>query len=104
MSITINTNLTMQGIAEVLQEQLISCSSFNIATAFIDSYSIDLIENCLIRNKALKNCKVLIGVYNYFNKKEDLEHLLNISKNTPIKLKFIFQNFTNFIGSIMSLL
>jgi HKD family nuclease len=87
MSITINTNLTMQGIAEVLQEHLISCSSFNIVTAFIDSYSIDLIENCLKKNKALKNCKVLIGVYNCFNKREDLEHLHNISKKYANKIE-----------------
>lgn len=80
MSISINTNQTMQGIAEILQVQLNSCSAFNIATAFIDKYSMHLIENCLKKNKNLKKCKLLVGVYNCFNKKEDLEHLHNISK------------------------
>lgn len=96
MNITINTNHTMQGIAEVLQEQLISCSSFNMATAFIDSYSINLIENCLKKNKALKNGKVLIGVYNCFNKKEDLEYLHKLSKKYPTKIEIHISKYYKF--------
>jgi HKD family nuclease len=68
------TNSYLKFDIEVVK-QLSTCSSFSIATAFINSYTIDLLEDSLKRNKVLKSARVLIGVYQNFNRQKNLLRL-----------------------------
>jgi HKD family nuclease len=67
--------------------QLSECTSFSIATAFINDYAIDLIENTLKRNKALKQGTLLIGIFQHFNRQKDIERLKQLAKQYPHILK-----------------
>lgn len=69
---------------------LLSNKEINIATAFIDAYTIEIIHQSLRRNKL--NCKInlLVGFYSFFNSKKDLESLRTIaikySQNLTVKV------------------
>ncbi len=67
--------------------QLSESTAFSIAAAFINEYAIDLIENSLRRNVSLKSGRLLIGLYQNFNRKKDLERLKQLAKEYPHKLK-----------------
>jgi HKD family nuclease len=98
-----------------ITEQLALCSEFSIATAFISEDGIDILENCLNKNKKLQSGKLLIGVYGYFNLKANLQRLgklaqkysdrvqIRISKDKSFHWKYFqFQKAsyeTAFIGS-----
>ena len=68
---------TLISFGSEIQSQLAACRSFSIATAFISTDAIDLIEHSLKKNRALKECRLLIGLYGCFNSKADLERLLH---------------------------
>jgi len=74
-------------IATELSGQLATCEEFSIATAFIGSAAIDLIEQCLKKNNKLKNGQLLLGVYGYFNLKSDFIRLKILAKTYPDKFK-----------------
>lgn len=63
----------------ILNEQLQSCVSFNIASAFIDNKAIDLIEQSLKRT-SLRNARLLISVFDRFNKQADLFRLKELAE------------------------
>jgi HKD family nuclease len=59
----------------------------NIATAFIDDYAINKIENILKSNKKIKDFTLLIGLYGMFNQKKNLEKLISLANKFPRVLK-----------------
>jgi len=68
----------------ILNEQLQSCVSFNIASAFIDNKAIDLIEQSLKRT-SLRNARLLISVFDRFNKQADLFRLNELARKYASK-------------------
>lgn len=74
------TNRNQSHFLGFVTEALQSCTEFSIASAFIDSRAIDLIEATLKRNRRLKRGFLLIGVYGGFNTKGDIERLLKLSQ------------------------
>lgn len=102
-------------IGSSISSQLSNCVEFSIATAFIGSSAIDLIEQCLKENNNLKSGKLLVGVYGYFNLKSNFIRLKNLAKTYPDKFTvhisrdkffhwkfYLFENKTNniiFVGS-----
>lgn len=89
-------------IHDELGLQLNKAAEILIATAFIDKSAINLLEEALDKNKNLKSVKLLIGLYGYFNKKEDLLRLrtlaakhaakaqIQISRNAHFHWKFYY--------------
>jgi len=86
MKIEFVTNRVFSIEGEV-EPQLNSVAEAIIATAFIDSYSIDIFEQAILRNKNLKHIKLLIGLYGFFNKKDDLVRLSNLAAKHADKIQ-----------------
>jgi HKD family nuclease len=68
------------------QRLLLENKEICIATAFIDSYTIESIHHLLSNNKLNCEMKLLIGLYNFFNAKEDLEVLQSLARKYPQNL------------------
>lgn len=79
MKINHFTQKTIVGPYSEINGQLNNCKSFCIATAFIDSFAIDLLTHCLKNNSVLKSGKLLIGTYGYFNKKKHFHSLKKLA-------------------------
>lgn len=79
-----------------LSGRLLKCTSFAIASSFIDSDAIDMIENTFAKNKSLKEVKILIGTFGYFNKKADLERLQKIALRYPALVQIRVSRSKNF--------
>lgn len=70
-----------------IEPQLNSAVEAIVATAFIDSYSIEILEQAILRNKNLKHIKLLIGLFGFFNKKDDLVRLRNLAAKHADKIQ-----------------
>lgn len=81
----INSNLGT--IEEEFSSQLSNCTTFSIATSFIGDHTIDLLENCLKKNNKLQSGRLLIGVYQFFNRKKDLERLNKLAQQYSNKFQ-----------------
>lgn len=79
-----------------LNSRLMKCTGFAIASSFIDSDAIDMIEDTFVKNKSLKEAKILIGTYGYFNKKADLERLQKIALRYPALVQIRVSRSKNF--------
>ncbi len=88
-----NTIISIDG---VLQNELLNCNGFSIATAFIDQQAISMLEQSLSKNKAIKKARILIGIYGCFNKKADLETLFDLSKKYAVKIQVHISRNRNF--------
>jgi HKD family nuclease len=87
MKINHFTQKTIVGPHSEIIGQLNNCKNFCIATAFIDSFAIELLEGCLQNNSDLQSAKLLIGTYGYFNKKSNIQRL----KKLAIKYASVMQ-------------
>lgn len=81
------TNKSVVNFHDELVVILAKSVELSIGTAFINDKAISLIEQSLMRNKTLKVCRLLTGLYNCFNKKKDLERLLLLINRYPDKLQ-----------------
>jgi len=89
------TNKSATNLYNELSAKLMSTDEFSIGSAFINDEAISLIESALKKNKKL-NGRILIGLYNFFNKKKDLEKLLQLTYQYPNKIQVnisLSQNF-----------
>ncbi len=71
MQLNLITNSGVRNLHQELSEQLKIANTVNIATAFITKEGIDLLKIFLKSNKnKFRHCKLLTGLYHYFNLKE----------------------------------
>lgn len=70
-----------------IERELENCTSFSIASAFVDVDAIKLLEYYLEKNKQLKKGRFLIGIYKRFNKKAVLKRLNQIAKKYSEKIE-----------------
>ncbi len=80
------SNKSATNLHSELSSTLMKAGEFSIATAFINQEAIELIATSLKKNKKLQG-RILIGLYNFFNKKKDLEALLQLVNNNPARLQ-----------------
>jgi HKD family nuclease len=80
------TNKSATNLLGELSSVLMKAAAFSIASAFINDEAIELIAASLKKNKKLQG-RILIGLYNFFNKKKDLEALLQLVQNNPARLQ-----------------
>lgn len=80
------TNKSATNLHSELSSALMKAGEFSIATAFINDEAIELIAASLKKNKKLQG-RILIGLYNFFNKKKDLEGLLQLVNSNPARLQ-----------------
>src|SRR5205814_7364435 len=80
------TNNSATNLHSELSSVLMKANESSIATAFINDEAIELIAASLKKNKKLQG-RILIGLYNFFNKKKDLEALLQLVNSNPARLQ-----------------
>jgi HKD family nuclease len=80
------TNKSATNLHAELSLAFTKAGEFSIATAFINDEAIELIAASLKKNKKLQG-RILIGLYNFFNKKKDLEALLQLVNSNPARLQ-----------------
>lgn len=80
------TNKSATNLHSELSSALMKAGEFSIASAFINNEAIELLAASLKKNKKLQG-RVLIGLYNFFNKKKDLEALLQLVNSNPARMQ-----------------
>ena len=67
-------------IKEIIRQETSDAEIITIASAFIDHYAIDMLEEALKKNKKIKEVRLLVVIYGGFNRKSDLAKLTLIAK------------------------
>ncbi len=88
MKVELINNTGIQNLRRQLEDQMLTCNSFNIASAFITSEALQVLQTFLIKNKAKNRIgRLLISLYQCFNTKEILQNLFQLQKKSNGKLQ-----------------
>jgi HKD family nuclease len=97
MTYDLITNAGVENFRQQLERQLKTCKSFSIATAFITKEACELLKTFISKNRTgLRNGRLIISVYQCFNKKEVLQELYDLVETSGGKLQVAISNNVQF--------
>lgn len=87
MKVEFLNNCGVQNLKQQLEEQLVNCKGFSIASAFITSEGIDILQNFLKKNKTKTGSgRLIISLYQSFNSRDTLQSLKHLHTTSKGRL------------------